>query len=72
MPEIKETKLARKNMYMSHEVATWYEEEAERIGVTQSALFTLVLSNYIDQKKSLDIGETLKELLAEAKSNKSS
>lgn len=55
--------LARKNMYMSQAVATWYEEEAERLGVSQSALMTMVLSNYIDQKKSMDMGETLKELL---------
>lgn len=55
--------LARKNMYMSQDVALWYEEEAERIGVSQSALMTMVLSSYIDQKKSMDMGETLKKML---------
>lgn len=61
--EKQKEELARKNMYMSQDVATWYEQEAERIGVSQSALMTMVLSNYIDQKKSMDMGETLKELL---------
>jgi hypothetical protein len=61
--QTKKQELARKNMYMSQDVARWYEEEAERIGVSQSALMTTVLSNYIDQKKSMDMGETLKELL---------
>lgn len=55
--------LARKNMYMSQDVALWYEEEAKRIGVSQSALMTMVLSSYIDQKKSMDMGETLKKML---------
>lgn len=61
--ENKKEELARKNMYMSQSVAKWYEKESEKIGVSQSALMSMVLSNHIDQKKALDMGETLKELL---------
>lgn len=63
--------LSRKNMYMSQEVATWYEKESERLGVSQSALMTMVLSQYIDQKKSLDMGDMLKEMMIMLKKEKS-
>jgi hypothetical protein len=67
--EDKKQEIARKNMYMSEEVANWYVEEALRLGVSQSALMTMVLSNYIDQKKSMDMGETLKKILEMVKNN---
>lgn len=61
--EMEKQELARKNMYMSQEVAAWYEEEALKIGVSQSALMTMVLSNYIDQRKSMDFMGNLEALM---------
>lgn len=61
--EKQKQELARKNMYMSQDVATWYEEEAERVGVSQSALMTMVLSAYIDQKKSMNMVGALEKIV---------
>lgn len=66
----KKQELARKNMYMSQEVAQWYVTEADKIGVSQSALMAMVLSQYIDQKKAMDMGETMKQLLKIVEENK--
>lgn len=64
-----ENQKARKNIYMSKEVANWYEEEAIRLGVSQSNLMTIVLSQYISQQKALDMGDTFKQLLKISEEN---
>ena len=60
--ELYQDKMARKNIYMSKEIATWYEEQAAMMGVSQSNLMTMVLHQYINQQKSVDMGEILKTL----------
>lgn len=45
----------RKNINMSDEIAKWYEDKATELGVTQTALMTIALKNYIDQEKALDM-----------------
>lgn len=59
-------KKARKNLYMSAELANWYEDEAENIGVTHTALMVLALQHYRDYRKSLEFSksfESLRELI---------
>lgn len=60
--ELYEEKMSRKNIYMSKQIATWYEDKAKELGVSQSNLMTMVLHQYISQQKSVDMGDTLKQL----------
>lgn len=38
---------------MSEEIAKWYEDKAEEMGVSQSALMTMALSQYKDNQEAL-------------------
>lgn len=67
--ELYEDRLARKNIYMSKEIAQWYEEEAKKMGVSQSNLMTMVLNQYITTQKSMDMGEMLKTLISKIDEN---
>jgi len=49
------TKLVRKNIRMSPEVAKFYEEKAEAMGVSQSALMVVALTDYIKQEKTISM-----------------
>ncbi len=43
------TKLVRKNIRMSPEIAGWYERRAKELGVSQSNLMVMALSEYTRQ-----------------------
>lgn len=43
----------RKNITMSDETANWYETRSEQMGVSQSALMSIALSEYIKQDKAV-------------------
>lgn len=54
--------LVRKNIRMSEEVATWYEEKANKLGVSQTNLMVMALSDYIKQDRAMDMMDKLKEM----------
>ena len=56
-------KLVRKNIRMSPEVAEWYEEKARELGVSQSNLMVMALSEYIKQDKTIMMMSNLQELV---------
>jgi len=56
-------KLVRKNIRMSPEVAKWYEEKSKELGVSQSNLMVMALSEYIKQDKTIKMMSNLQELV---------
>lgn len=60
--QLNENPLVRKNIYMSKLIATWYEEEAKKIGVSQTNLMVMALDNYITQRKAIDMGDILNQI----------
>ena len=57
------TKLVRKNIRMSQEIAKFYEEKAEAMGVSQSALMVVALSDYIKQEKTINMMSNMEYML---------
>ena len=57
------TKVVRKNIRMSQEVADWYEKRAKELGVSQSNLMVMALSEYIKQDKTISMISNLKEIM---------
>lgn len=56
-------KVVRKNIRMSPEVAKWYEEKANELGVSQSNLMVMALSEYIKQDKTISMMSNLQEII---------
>lgn len=56
-------KLVRKNIRMSKEVAEWYEKKAEEIGVSQSNLMVMALSEYIKQDKTIKMMSNIENMI---------
>ena len=52
---VKSNEVIRKNIRMSPEVAEWYEKRAKELGVSQSNLMVMALSEYIKQDKTISI-----------------
>ena len=48
---------------MSVEVANWYEEKSKELGISQSALMVMALSEYIKQDKTIMMMSNLQELV---------
>lgn len=57
----KERGLVRKNIRMGEEIANWYEEKANILGVSQSNLMVMALAEYIKQEKVANIFEEYKK-----------
>jgi len=57
------SKVVRKNIRMSQEVAEWYEVKAKELGVSQSNLMVMALSEYIKQDKTISMISNLKEIM---------
>lgn len=55
----------RKNIRMSKELAEWYEDKALQMGVTQSNLMVMALSNYMSQEKAVNMSELFKKMVSE-------
>lgn len=53
------TELKRKNIHMSELVATWYEEKAKEMGVSQSNLMVMALKFYMDQQQALTFASNM-------------
>jgi len=56
-------KVVRKNIRMSPEVAVWYENKARELGVSQSNLMVMALSEYIKQDKTIRMMSNLQEIM---------
>ena len=56
-------KVVRKNIRMSQEVAEWYEVKAKELGVSQSNLMVMALSEYIKQDKTIKMMSRIMEKL---------
>jgi len=56
-------KLVRKNIRMSPEVADWYEKRAKELGVSQSNLMVMALSEYIKQDKTIKMMSNIENIL---------
>ena len=57
------SELVRKNIRMSPEVAKWYEEKAKELGVSQSNLMVMALSEYIKQDKTIKMMSNLQDII---------
>ena len=57
------SKVVRKNIRMSQEVAEWYEKRAEELGVSQSNLMVMALSEYIKQDKTIKMMSNFENML---------
>ena len=55
--------VVRKNIRMSPEVAKWYEIKAKELGVSQSNLMVMALSEYIKQDKTIKMMSNLQEIM---------
>lgn len=55
--------VVRKNIRMSPEVAEWYEKKAKELGVSQSNLMVMALSEYIKQDKTIRMMSNLQEII---------
>jgi hypothetical protein len=56
-------KVVRKNIRMSPEVADWYEKRAKELGVSQSNLMVMALSEYIKQDKTIKMMSNIENML---------
>lgn len=56
-------KVVRKNIRMSPEVAGWYEKRAKELGVSQSNLMVMALSEHIKQDKTIRMMSNLQEIM---------
>ena len=57
------SKLISKHVRMSQEVAEWYENRSKEIGITQTNLMVMALSEYIKQEKTIDVMANMQELM---------
>lgn len=53
----------RKSIYMSEEIANYFVDEANNLGVSESAMMTMALKHYIDYQKSLDFSGQIQSLI---------
>ena len=64
-------KIIRKGINMSVTLAGWYENKARELGISQSALMVMALSEYIKQDKAVDIISNLKDIMSVMKDSRS-
>jgi len=60
----------RKNLTMSNEIATWYEEKAKKLGISQSNMMVMALADYIKQEKTLDMMSKLEGMMEKLEAQK--
>ena len=61
------SKLVRKNIRMSSELAVWYENKALSLGVSQSNLMAMALADYIKQEETIAIMSNLQNIIDQTK-----
>lgn len=60
---VNSNKVIRKNIGMSPEIAEWYEKRAKELGVSQSNLMVMAMSEYIKQDKTISIMSNIQEII---------
>lgn len=55
--------LVSKHIRMSPKVAEWYEKRSKEIGISQTNLMVMALSEYIKQDKTIDVMANMQELM---------
>lgn len=68
---VNSNKVVRKNIRMSSEVANWYEKKAQELGVSQSNLMVMALSEYIKQDKTIMMMSNFQEVVRKLENKKS-
>lgn len=68
---VKSNEVIRKNIRMSPEVAEWYEKRAKELGVSQSNLMVMALSEYIKQDKTIMMMSNFQEVIRKLENKKS-
>lgn len=58
-----ENKLVSKHIRMSPKIAIWYENKSKEIGISQTNLMVMALSEYIKQEKTVDVMANMQELM---------
>lgn len=52
---IDKDKTARVNIFMSKELKQWYKDKSKETGISMSAFMAIALSEYKDQKDTIDL-----------------
>lgn len=58
-----ENKLVSKHIRMSPKIAIWYEERSKEIGISQTNLMVMALSEYMKQEKTVDVMANMQEIM---------
>ena len=58
-----DNKLVSKHIRMSPKIATWYEDRSKEIGISQTNLMVMALSEYIKQEKTVDVIANMQEMM---------
>lgn len=58
-----ENKLVSKHIRMSPKIAKWYEERADDIGISQTNLMVMALSEYVKEDTAIDVMANMQELM---------
>lgn len=56
-------KMKKKQITMSVELCSWYEDKGKEMGVSASSLMVMALQQYIDQQKAINATMGLQEVL---------
>lgn len=62
---MEKTNLVRKSIRMSESVSNWYEKKAKEIGISQTNLMVIALSEYIKQEKAVDMMSNFEYVMQE-------
>lgn len=62
----------RKNITMSDEIAKWYEDKAEELGIAQTAVMTIALKQYMEQDKTINVLHNMEQLIIDVQELKNS
>ena len=60
-----ENKLVSKHIRMSPKIAVWYEDRSKEIGISQTNLMVMALSEYMKQEKTIDVMANIQELMSQ-------
>lgn len=55
--------MLRKNIQLSEKLASWYEQESNSMGITQSALMVTALQHYVDFRESMKVSKQLPDFM---------
>lgn len=53
----------RKTITMSEEIAQWYEDKSDELGIVQTSLMTIALKQYMEQDKTINAMSNMEQLI---------